>query len=130
MADKWIVISDGTPQCLYVGKVELSEEGGRPLMSKDGFLTLHECRYLRTMMIPTPQGIQLSNSVMSIGVSRGPTVVALQPAMYYWPDQNSEDMAILMKQIEICEKEETAHRAQAAGITLAGSVPRIGRLTE
>jgi len=129
MADKWILVSDGTPQCLYVGKVDLNEDG-KPFISKDGFLTLSECRYLRTMMIPTPQGIEINNSVQTIGVTNGPIALAIKPAMYYWPDQDQASMSQLERMIAGCERQEAAHRAQAAGLSLVSSMPKLGKLIE
>ena len=129
MADKWIVVSDATPQCMYIGKVELNEDD-KPIMSKDGFLTLSECRCIRTLLIPAPDGIQVNNSIQSIGVSNGPLTINVKPMMYYWPDQDDSALATLERMIGGCERQEQAHRAQAAGLTLSSSMPKIGKLTE
>lgn len=135
---QYFVVSDGTSQCFYVGKVQQSDfdvvkhEGiGEELqlvLDTDGYITLFEARCIRALMVPTPEGIQLSNTVMSIGMARDALTIRIRPTMSYWVGQSEPDLDLLIKHIGRCERQEQEHRAQAAGIALVK--PGIGRLTE
>jgi len=136
VAAQLFVLSDGTPQMLYVGKVPQSQLKieTQPGLGKnmiivpeaDGFITVHECRVIRTILVPAPQGIAINNSTQSIGMASGGVMIRIKPTMYYWAGQNDSDFAAIVKSIDQCELSEREHRAKAAGLAL----PRIGRLVE
>jgi len=132
------VLSDGTPQMLYVGKVpqdkckivEYPRIGKelRLLPDDDGYVTVYECRCIRTIMVPTPEGIGVNNSVMSLGMSNCAIMLRIKPTMYYWAGQNDGDFDKLVQSIASCERNEQEHRAKAAGLVVAR--PKLGRLVE
>lgn len=117
---RWIMVSDGTPQIFYVGRTELGDDQISFLAQKGMFLELEEARAMRTIVLPTPQGVNQSNMLTPISICRGGVKLKVKPLSYFWPDEDKEGMEALNKQLGSCEGAEVKHRAEKAGIHLAG----------
>jgi hypothetical protein len=118
--ERWIMISDGTPQMLWVGKTTLDDEKIEEITAAGKFVLLNEARTLRTVMVPHPEGFVQSNQLTPAGICRGAITVRVRPLAYIWPDEDEHTMKPLMQQVESCSQSEMKHRAKEAGITLAG----------
>lgn len=118
--ERWIMISDGTPQMLWVGKTMLTDEEIEETTAAGKFVLLNEARTLRTVMVPHPEGFVQSNQLTPAGICRGATTVRVRPMAYLWPDEDESTMKPLMQQVESCSQSELKHRAKEAGLTLAG----------
>ena len=116
--NRWIVVSNGIPQREIVGKVCLDDAELREMVDEDCVIMLEEARYLQTMHVPTPQGLAQSIQCVPIGLNRGPITMYTSVTSYYDPQQEEAGYKELLKQIELCEKNEAAHRARDAGIAI------------
>jgi hypothetical protein len=124
--ERWIMVSDGTPQIFYVGKTDLDEAEIRENLRAGRELTLTETRAMRTIVLPTPQGVNQSNMLTPVSISRGGIRMVIRPVSWFWPDEDKEGYGVLLGQIEKCDGAELKHRAEKAGLTLAGNVNADG----
>lgn len=115
--ERWIVMSDGTSQMMYAGKTVLDESaidehivGNRPI-------ELTECRALRTLIIPTPDGNVGQREMMTpFGIAREGMRVKIKPLTYFWPDESTSTYTALMSAVVQTKHAEQMHRAKEAGI--------------
>lgn len=119
--ERWIMVADGTPQIFYVGKTTLDDDKISFLAQKGMFLDLEDARAMRTIVLPTPQGVSQSNMLTPVSICRGGFKLRVKPTSYFWPDEDEETMAALNKQLEQCDSSEIKHRAEKAGIHIAGA---------
>lgn len=120
--NRWIVVSNGIPQREIVGKTELDDLEFQDIVDEDCVVKLEEARYLQTMHVPTPQGLAQSIQCVPIGLNRGPITLYTSVTSYYDPQQEEAGYKELLKQIEICAKNEAAHRAHDAGLTIPTNI--------
>jgi len=114
---RWIMVSDGTPQMLYVGKSPLTDEEIEEVAKGGGFLVLEECRTMRTLLIPNPGGgVILQNQLVPAGLCRSAAKIRVCPKSYIRPDEDKATMDPLLEQIKQCETAELTHRAKEAGL--------------
>jgi hypothetical protein len=119
---RWIMVGDGTPQMLWVGKTTLDDTEIDKLSMEGRYMVLDEARCLRTVLMPNPQGgIIMQNQLTPAGICRGAATIRVKPASYIWPDEDQATMGPLMEQVKNCSQSELKHRAKEAGIELAGA---------
>jgi len=123
--ERWLMVSDGTPQMLYLGKSRLTDEEIEKVSQEGRFLVLEECRTLRALMIPSPEGVILQNQLTPAGMCRGAAKIRVKPSSYLRPDEDSATMKPVQAQLELCEAAELKHRAKEAGLVTADGV-RVG----
>ena len=117
MMRRWIVVGDGTSQMAYVGKTCMDDSALHALSSERGFLVMDECRALRTLLLPSPEGgVVMQNQLTPIGITRGAVRMHVLLTTYYWPDEDEATFRALTDQIKRCEEVEMAHRAKEAGL--------------
>ena len=129
--ERWIMASDGTPQMVYVGKTQLDDDAIEAIGKSGGFLVLNECRTMRTILIPNPEGgIIMQNQMVPAAICRGAATIRIKPVSYIWPDEDDATMGPLMDQIKKCSQSELQHRAKEAGLVTPDGmrVPSGGRL--
>lgn len=131
MSERWIMVSDGTPQLLYTGKTELSDGQIREAVRQNDIIILTEARAMRTIVIPTPEGVNQSNMLTPISICRGGVKLRIKPLAWLWPDEDREAMSVLEKQLEKCGYAELKHRANKAGLVTPDGLktPGSGRFT-
>lgn len=120
---RWIMISDGTSQMMYVGKTVLSEDELDDSIMMSRLIELNECRAMRTLLMPAPQGGITQNELIT-PVSCARTGIRLKTRVlaYFWPDQNAALEEAFMGQIKQAEDAETQIRAARAGIVTADAM--------
>jgi len=123
-SDKWVLVSDGTPQLLYLGKTPLDDSGISDRLSS--FIFLGECRCLRTILVPGPQGVAQQNILTSNSIARAGILMRIRPVSWWWPEEDEDAMEVVQKMIEHAEVEELRHRVEKAGIVVTGSMPDEG----
>jgi hypothetical protein len=117
---RWIIMGDGTPQMGYVGKTYLTEQQINEHIRDRAVLTLHECRAMRTVLIPgqSPEvPITQSNILTSHSIARKGIEMNILPTSYWWPGQDKNAMSVLERQIANCEKAEVENRLKEAGLS-------------
>lgn len=117
--ERWILVSDGTPQAMYAGKTTLSEEEIDKVIANGQVLELKECRVMRTILAPSledPGGLSVSELLAPLSVARGAIRYKVKPKGYFWPDEHKATYRVLLKKIEPVEKAELKHRAKEAGL--------------
>ena len=126
---RWVLVSDGTSQMLYAGQTELDEaemdecvEAGRPV-------ELHDCRALRTLLVPSPNGQVTQRDMLSpISVARNGIRIMVKASAYFWPDEDELMYKTFLETLDPVKRSETAHRAKEAGIITPDEVPtNIGK---
>ena len=105
----------------YAGRTELTDSQIEGIVREGGIVVLEETRAMRTLMIPTPQGVNQSNMLTPISICRGGVRLRIRPISWFWPDEEEEAMEVLLNQLERCDHAEVKHRAAKAGIHLAGT---------
>ena len=120
MSDKdlWVVCGDGAPQREFVGKTKLSRERFEIEVDQGSFIELHEAMCIKTMHIPTPQGVAMSTQCIPLNFNRGPINMLIKPVWVYFPEDDAEGFSFLKKQLEIAEQAAAAHRAKDSGLVL------------
>lgn len=113
---RWIMMSDGTPQTLYVGKTKLTTEEIIEARSNNELIEITEGRVMRTVILPTPEGINQSNMLMPNSIARRGLTHYVMPASFFWPDECDATMEVLKDQIKKCEGSEVKHRLKQAGL--------------
>lgn len=114
---KWIMVSDGTPQMMYAGKTDLSEEEIDLAIKERRTIALHECRAMRTILQPAGDGaISQSEMLSPLSIARAAMRVKVLPTAYFWPSENAATNDVLMRKIKPVEAAELQHRAQEAGL--------------
>jgi hypothetical protein len=121
--ERWIMTSDGTSQMMYAGKTVLDESaidehivGNRPI-------ELTECRALRTLIVPTPDGNVGQREMMTpLGIAREGMRVKIKPLTYFWPDESKATYTALMSALEQAKHAEQMHRAREAGLVTPNNV--------
>ena len=87
---RWIMISDGTSQMMYAGKTALSEDELDDAIVMSRLIELNECRAMRTLLMPTPQGGVTQNEIITpISCARTGVRIKLRVRAYLWPDQDA-----------------------------------------
>ena len=114
--ERWIMASDGTPQMIYVGKTTLTDEEINEARMNGEYITLAECRVMRTIIIPAPDGVNQSNMLMPNSIARRGMTTRIVPNAYFWPDECDSTLEVLLDQIKKCESAEIKHRAKQAGL--------------
>lgn len=122
---RWLMVSDGTPQMLYIGKSALTDEEIENVSKEHRYLVLEECRTLRTLLIPRPDGVVLQNQLLPAGMCRGAAKIRVKPASYHRPDEDPATLGPVLEQIKQCEASELKHRAKESGLVTADGV-RVG----
>jgi hypothetical protein len=117
---RWLLVSDGTPQMHYVGKSILSDDEIDELSRRGGYMHLGECRSLRTLVMPGPEGIIIQNHVHPISLCRGAISIKIKPTSYTRLDEDEATMNMTLQLIKRCEEIELAHRVKDAGLVPAG----------
>ena len=121
---RFVLISDGTPQILYLTETDLDVEAISDHMQNNTPMLLTECRILRTLMIPSQDGIVAQNMVTSYGIFRGPVEIYVRPTSFVFPDQDDAVMAALQKQLKHCKENEIRNRAADSGLVMVSPGPR------
>lgn len=116
---EWLIVSDGTPQLIYVGQSNKTDEEISEISERGGFLTLEDCRCIRTIMLPGPNGsFVLQNTVTPVGISRSGVRLRIKPASYIRPAEDHATLEAMLEQIKHCAANEVKHRLADAGLTL------------
>ena len=126
---RWVLVSDGTSQMLYAGQTDLDEaeldemvEAGRPV-------ELHECRALRTLLMPSPNGQVTQRDMMSpISIARRGIRVMVKVNAYFWPDEDKLTYKTFLETLDPVQRAEATQRAKDAGIVTPDEVQSIGKL--
>lgn len=113
---RWVLVSDGTPQIFYAGQTELNDDAIREAVRQNDIIHLKETRAMRTIVIPTPQGVNQSNMLTPVSICRGGVDLHIKPTSWFWPDQDDEAYKVLLGQLDKCGYAEVKHRAAKAGI--------------
>lgn len=107
-----IIVDIGSPQTLFVGLTDLTDSSIDARMAEGAPITLHECRYLRTILqLAPPANIVMKDAVTALPVARNNTTVKVLPKAYWWPDQDREALAKLKQLIDACRQAEVAERS-------------------
>lgn len=122
---RWLLVSDGTPQMHYVGTSFLTDDEIDELDLKGEYLLLEDCRSLRTLIMPSPDGVLMQNQITPISLCRGAVRVRIRPTSYVRPDEDEATMKVLSAQIKKCEENELEHRMKEAGLVPADGA-RVG----
>ena len=117
---RWIMVADGTPQIFYVGQTDLTDSDIEEAIARGGIIVLKEARAMRTIVLPTPQGVNQSNMLTPVSICRAGATLRIRPTAWFWPDEDKEGMDALNKQLESCGYAELKHRAEKSGIELPG----------
>lgn len=123
---RWIMISDGTSQMMYAGKTALSEEELDDAIMMSRLIELNECRAMRTLLMPSPQGGITQNEIITpISCARTGIRMKLRVRAYLWPDQDAVLEEAFLGQIKQAEDAEFQMRAARSGIVTADAT-KIG----
>jgi len=123
---RWIIVSDGTPQTMYAGKTRLSEADLDSAIAKYELIELTECRAMRTLLIPAPQGGISQNEIITpISCARTGIRLKTKVCSYFWPDEYEAMESAFMAQIKQAEEAEVKMRAARSGIVTADAM-KIG----
>jgi hypothetical protein len=123
---RWIMISDGTPQMMYAGKTALSEGELDDAIMMGRLIELNECRAMRTLLMPSPQGGITQNEIITpISCARTGVRIKLRVRAYLWPDQDAVLAETFLGQIKQAEDAEVQMRAARSGIVTAAAA-KIG----
>jgi hypothetical protein len=120
---RWVLMHDGTPQMEYLGQTDMADKDIEETIAEGGVIILEECRCLRTVLVPGPEGINQSNILTSNSVARGPISLRIRPNGWWRPDEDKHAMEVLEKQMAACDKNEIAQRAKEAGLVTADAGP-------
>jgi hypothetical protein len=116
---RWIMMLDGTSQTMYAGKTTLSEEAIDGDMTANRPIELTECRALRTIIMPTPNGdVGQRDLLTPLGIAREGIRMKIKPLAYFWPDESEVTYGAFMGTIEQARHAEQVHRAKEARIIL------------
>jgi hypothetical protein len=111
----WVVISAGSNQEMYVGKTDLTDFIMRDHVARGEMIELHECRLIRTILLPTGTGsVQQHSIVMPYSLNRGPAIVYVRPVSFMFPDD--ETAKLIEQQVKRSEENDVRHRAADAGL--------------
>lgn len=114
---RWIMMSDGTSQMMYAGKTIMSEEAIDEAIAANHPIELTECRAMRTLIMPTPDGnVSQRDMLTPIGIAREGVRMKLKPLAYFWPDESKTTYTALMGTIEQAQHAEQAHHAREVGL--------------
>jgi hypothetical protein len=120
---RWVMVSDGTSQMMYAGKTVLSEAAIDTCMAVGRPIELTECRTLRTIIIPGPDGSVGQREMMSpIGTAREGIRVKIKPLAYFWPDESDATNKAFANSVSQAEQAEQIHRAREAGLITPVSI--------
>ncbi len=119
---RWIIVSDGTAQTMYAGKTRLKEETINARISQNIPIKLTECRALRTLLVPMPNGsVGQKEMVSPIGIARTGICFTVTPSAYFWPDEDELTNRTFKEALKPAEESEMQHRVEAAGLVTAGT---------
>lgn len=113
---RWILVSDGTPQMLYVGQTDKSAAEIVEDRTNNKMLKLENCRVMRTLIIPAPDGVNQSNMLLPNSIARRGMTTYVLPMAFFWPDEDEDTMAALADQLGKCASAELKHRVKKAGL--------------
>ena len=120
---RWILVSDGTAQMMYAGKTALSEEAIDEAMMNNRPIELTECRSMRTLLMPNPNGSMGQSELLSpVSIARGGIRMKVKVAAYFWPEQDDRTAVSFSSKLDMALKSEAQFRAAEAGIITAGKV--------
>jgi hypothetical protein len=89
-------------------------------------IELTECRALRTLLLPSPNGgIAQKEMISPIGLARTGIRFTIKPSAYFWPDEDELTQKTFMAALKPVEETEMQHRAEAANVVIPGAT-RIG----
>jgi hypothetical protein len=114
----WVVCSDGSPQSTYVGKTDLSGADVVFSMNENLSILLRDALVIKTMHIPTPQGVAVSTQCVPIDFNRGPVDISIKPVWAYFPEDDEDGFKILKQHVDMALEASAAHKAKDAGIIL------------
>lgn len=117
---EWLIVSDGTASQLYVGQSPLSDQDIAEASERGDFIVLNDCRCVRTLMMPGPNGVVQQNIVSPIGVSRSGVRLRIKPMAYIRPSEDPATLESLLEQVKHCAATEVRHRLAESGLTLPG----------
>ena len=120
---RWIMISDGTSQMMYAGKTALSEDELDDAIVMSRLIELNECRAMRTLLMPTPQGGVTQNEIITpISCARTGVRIKLRVRAYLWPDQDALLEETFLGRVKQAEDAEVQMRAARSGIVTANAM--------
>lgn len=120
---RWIMVSDGTSQMMYAGKTTLSEAELDDAIMLGQLIELNECRAMRTLLMPSPQGGIAQNELMTpISCARTGVRIKLRVRAYLWPDQDAILEEAFLGQVRQAEDSEVQMRAARSGIVTADAM--------
>lgn len=126
---RWILVSDGTPQMLYAGQTELDEAEIDELAELGRPVELHDCRALRTLLVPGPNGqISQRDMLSPISVARSGIRVMVKINAYFWPDEEELMYKTFLETLDPVQRSEVAHRAKDAGIVTPDEMSNVEKL--
>jgi hypothetical protein len=124
--ERWIMVSDGTPQQFYVGKTPFNDDMVSNIAKHHEVLPLTETRVMRTMLVPNMEGgVTQSNMLTPISICRSGVDFKVKPLAWLWPEEDEATMAALRKQLDKVEGAEVKHRMSEAGLVQATDQPGV-----
>jgi hypothetical protein len=114
---RWILVSDGTAQMMYAGKTTLSEEAIDEAIMINRPIELTECRSMRTLLMPNPNGSMGQSELLSpVSIARSGIRMKIKVAAYFWPEQDDKTAASFAAKLNMALQSEAQFRAAEAGI--------------
>ena len=113
--ERWIMMSDGTPQMYYVGKTDLTDEQ----IAAANNVCLTECRAARTVMIPGQKGVRQTDFLTYLSFTNKPIKIQIRPSSWIWIDQDPTMLQNFEQMLESIAAQETIERAERAGLSIA-----------
>jgi len=114
--ERWIAVSDGTPQTWYIGKTDLTEDQ----VVQANSILLTECLMARSIIVPAQEGFGQTDFFAHLNFSKKPITLRVRPIAWYWLDQNEEMLKIFQVALEQKMQQDMIDRAKAAGLAIAG----------
>ena len=112
--ERWVVVSDGTPNTRLVGKTSLDDDALASVLNRRSMMVLREVRAILTVAIPTAKGILYQSQMTALDFFKGAApAVRLVPQMLYFMADDPSAMKEFETQLESIQLEE---RASAAGL--------------
>lgn len=123
---RWIIVSDGTAQTMYTGKIDPDAVDIDSCLGGGPPIELTECRALRTILMPMPNGALAQREMVSpVGFARGGIHMTIRPTAYFWPDEDEKAYSGFLEAIKTAEENETRQRVETAGLVTPGTA-RVG----